>query len=174
MTKTEYEFISPFRALFGRIKVDLTKIPHENLYTHIERFAQKYDIKQETAMQFLRAHPEFKIRLGHYDTYINEGHLVAIKQSRIELKNKAQDLYYALTEYFSERELARLLAFRTGTTWQTWQSWLQKELFTEHQLSLTTLMFDSKLVEFVHYGERILRIAIAKEENNSLVLKTAA
>ena len=167
MNAVEYEFISPFNALFGRIKIDLTKIPHENLYTHIERFAEKHDISKATVMQFVRAHPEFKMRLGHYDTYINEGHLVAIKQFRIELKNKAQELYYVLTQYFSERELARLLAIRTGTSWKTWQSWLQKELFTEHQLSLTTLLFDNKLAEFVHYGERILKIVQQKSEKTA-------
>ena len=159
----DYEYVSNLPFVHGKIRIDIKRIPHESKYMPIDEFCNTYDVSRNSLDVLSLKYPHIRVKFGRFQIYVNEGLLIAIRDFKIDLRNKAQELYFALTEHVNESQIAKALANRTGRTAAGWMSFLQKELFIAHDYSVTKLDANNRIVEFLHYGEKILKLVKQKK-----------
>jgi len=143
---------------YGQLLVNITKIPHRKNFITVAEAADKYKIDRDRFYQLRKNYPDIFLTIANV-AFVD----IALIEAALKLKEDlwqyaTNNLYHQLTEHMSEFKLAKRLAAKTGRSKEVWVAYLNRSLFALPDYSPTDLRIPSLLVEFVIYGEKLLRM----------------
>jgi len=125
----------------------------------LESFCALYGCTKNNfyVMKHKYKYPEKAVIKKGMKLYINSSYFLRRQAFKQQMYDKAINNYALLEKLYTQSDLARECAKRTGCTFASWKTWICHEMWTVPQNSILNNQVSKYLVTFVRYTNALIR-----------------